>query len=168
MTLCFVRNWWWLMCFGTLYLFIIHELAFLPGFISGQSLELCKSRWHLSTRNPCWPETPFDKDKLRLSHLIYRCGVCVAVGQKKVLVVEMWFVIAHLLEFEFVPSSSGKAVEAGVECGCKQAVFCQPLLSNRSAACSIHKEAQQWKKEMFLHYTAYFCSDFHCWWKCWW
>lgn len=136
------------MCFGTLYLFIIHELAFLPGFISGQSLELCKSRWRSSSRNPYWPETPFDKDKLRLSHLIYRCGICIAVGQEKVLVVEMWFVIAHLLGFEFVPSSSGKAIEAGVECGCKQAVFCQPLLSSRSAACFIHREAQQWKKEI--------------------
>lgn len=59
------------------------------------------------------------------------------------LVVEMWFVIAHLLGFEFVPSSSGKAIEAGVECGCKQAVFCQPLLSSRSAACFKHREAQQ-------------------------
>lgn len=55
------------------------------------------------------------------------------------LVVDMWFVIAHLLGFEFVPSPSGRAVEAGVECGCTQAVFCQPLLSSRSSACFIHR-----------------------------
>lgn len=76
-----VRDWWWLMCFGTLYLFIIHELAFLPGFVYGQSLQLCKSRRHLSSCRPCWPEPLSVNDKLRLSHLIFRCDVCITVGQ---------------------------------------------------------------------------------------
>lgn len=37
------------MCFGTRYLFIIHELAFLCGFICGQSLQLCKPGVHLQS-----------------------------------------------------------------------------------------------------------------------
>lgn len=78
-----VCDWWWLMCFGTPYLFIIHELAFLLGFICGQSLQLHKSRWHLSSHCLRWPETLSVKDKLRLSHLIFRCDVCITVRQGK-------------------------------------------------------------------------------------
>lgn len=135
-----VRDWWWLMCFGTLYLFIIHELAFLPGFICGQSLQLCKSMRHLSSRDLCWPEILTVKDELRSSRLVLRCEVCITVGQGKgACGGDVVCDFANLLEFEFVPSPDGIVVKVRDRNGCKQCAAGLRFLMDVSVGCFICK-----------------------------